>query len=327
MTQRHKSKDKDSEISGVPKPEAAKKEHAVRHEHSSMPEHEAHHPKHALHEHKPASSSHIHTEHARKQSISAEFHECISSFKNMKSLKALFVASFDVLFYVLALVFTLIFAFVMKNVVKPIEGIDPNLMLMSPDTATDIQSVLVKMVGYLIILIIVYALLLLLSYWFSRYLVWTTLLDKRFSIKALGKFLLLNIIWFAVIGILVFLIVLPIKSMSSSTLLMVYSLFMVFVPSIVLLYFTYLVYYIFTEREEIFSSLKDTFILGVRHFKQLWFPAVMMFALFVVVSLISMLSNFMPNIVSDIYVGVLLVAVLTWMKLYAASVLKRHVRV
>lgn len=265
-------------------------------------------------------------EQGHKTSFSHEFRLCLRSLKDIFTLKALAVASFDVLFYILLLAISLLAAYVMNYLIKPLQ--EMNLDIIPASSAADLAGMRTAIIRTLIFISIAYLttfILIFLSFALSRYLIWTTLLKKRLEKRVFWKFALLNLVWSLIIGAVLAAIIVPYVAAFSLQLTPLISIALIII-ALAAFYFTYIIYYVFMDKVLVFSSLKNAFALGARRFRRLWFPSLLMIAVFVIASLISIVSNYLPDIVSQIFVGALLLAAMTWMKLYAVSVLKRHVR-
>jgi len=265
----------------------------------------------------------IHEKQKHNHGFSAEFKHCLHSFKELKSVKALVVASFDVLFYILMFVFTLLFSYMSNLISNPLNAVDPNALLSS--TAEQIGDTKVMMTRILVLLFIavfIYLLLVLLSFVLSRYLIWTTLLNKKMDLKVYFKFVLLNAIWIFCVVIIAVVLLLPLKVMQSQVVIMLYSIiFAVF--TIIVMYFTYLMYYTFTEKNLVFHSIKNSLVSGITRLRKLWFPVALILVVFVIATIISLPTNWLPKIAEDIFAGILLVVFLTWVKIYSVSVMQR----
>ncbi|MBD3313282.1 hypothetical protein GF345_02470 [Candidatus Woesearchaeota archaeon] len=292
-------------------------------EHSAKQSHESGHKSH--HDLKPPSHPH-HRKHEAGYVIN-EFSHCLASLKGLKSFKALIVASFDILFYLIIIGMTLLSSWIVTMIAEPLKDADPSmLMTKSAESLAQLQSSISRVVLLLLIIMIIYVLLSLAAFIFTRYLIWTTILEKKMRVISFLKFALLNLMWFAVIGLLMGGLISLFTSISSPVLLLVFSILAFIVPGIAVVYFTYIMYYLFVSTDKVIPSFTGAFVKGVKRFKRLWLPALLIILVFGIFSFISMLSNFMPGMIADIFVGLLLIIVATWIKIYAAEAIGRYVQ-
>ena len=253
-----------------------------------------------------------------------ELSHFLGSFREMKTPKALVVAGFDVMFYVIALTLTYITSFVLKIIAEPLNDINPAMAsLQSQAQLSQMQGVMTKVLILSLVILAVYLLLVFLSFVLSRQLIWTTLLGKKLKHRAFWKFALLHAIWFAAVLIAMLILSLPARLLQASQEVMAYSVVYILL-FIAVFYFTYMMYYIFTEKEIVLRTIRDMFRLGAKSFSRLWLPFLLSIGVFVAASVISLLSNLLPEMIARVFTGLLLLAVVTWIKVYLSSALKRN---
>jgi hypothetical protein len=259
-------------------------------------------------------------------SFKSHFRNYLASFREIYSLKALTVASFDILFYLLFFGLTYSLSYVVNIVSKPIKGLDPSLIMAAQgaDLGNE-QAVVARVIASLFIMLVIYALILILCFTLSRYMIWTTLMNKAMKAYALLKFFLLNLILVIALSLIITLSILPMGKISDLTALTIYSI-LIYVPlSLLTAYFTYILYYTFVSQELVFSSFKKSFFACIRYARYLWLPVALIMITLIIIVIISMLSNFMPAIIANIFLGLLLMALLTWIKIYAVSSMKKAI--
>ncbi len=263
----------------------------------------------------------------KKSYASAEFSRFLHSFSRLKSLKALLVASFDIMFYILAIALSFIMSFTLEKIIDPLRYMDPSALTTGAVAqASAMNAGISRAINLVIAAAVIYVILLIAGFALSKYMIWTTLVEKGMAVKDFLRFFLLNIVWAIPVIAVGALIFVSSGVLKIPQLVMAYSVIMILLYVIALFYFTYLIYYSFMKKERVFSSIKNAFVEGVKKLNVLWLPLLLVAAVFMVAWAVSLLSFLLPTIISSVLNSVLLIALLTWAKLYAASVFKKHVK-
>ena len=179
-----------------------------------------------------------------------------------------------------------------------------------------LQSTITKFIVLTILLILfvlgVYALF--------KGLIWTKILKKKFTWKYFRKFIALNLLYvlFAVVVFIlpVLLVLLGIKA--GFWLLFLQILFVI--VTIFYFYFRTISTVLFTKTKRI-SSFFRAFEKGANKFKKLILPMLLIGVTFVVISLLSVLLNFVSETISLIIAGLLLITFIAWARIYFSKLI------
>ena len=238
----------------------------------------------------------------------------LNSFKKTDK-RLIYIALCDFLFFLLLIGGLYVWN---SGVAKGIESIPKELLEnpenLSPEktqeTALLMKDYLISIVGYTILLVIFIFLIWCL---FKGY-IWNLALKKKFNLKYYGKFLLLNLLWIAIWLVPLILLFILLKTKPSAKFLVIILVFLV--------YFTNILYILFTKNNLIMESIKNAFNLGFNKIHLFVLPYVLIILAMVVVSLVTWPTSFLPVKVYTFISTLALVFLLAWARLYLADVVK-----
>ncbi len=246
-----------------------------------------------------------------KNYFKKEWKEFLASFK-LKT-KFIYVILLDVLCITATFILGLIYSLLLNNLITPLDGLDlTNLATMGAEGLQ--QYILLKntMYGFLIYtaLLLIFVLIV---YSLFQGLIWNLILKKKFTLKYLGKFSLLNLIWvlFWLIIALVLLIIL--KKIIIVWVILVYILLLI------IFYLTSILYVVFTEKIKIWQAIKDTFNIGKR-IHLFIMPYLLVLGLFIVLNLILLVFSLLPQQVYMFVNLIVLLGFIAWFRFYISDV-------
>ncbi|PIN86810.1 hypothetical protein COV19_02965 [Candidatus Woesearchaeota archaeon CG10_big_fil_rev_8_21_14_0_10_44_13] len=286
----------------------------------------------AAHKHISQQSSQ-HAQHASSYSSSilrrkGLISEYLASWKEVRSLKYLLLILLDVGLYVVLYPLFYLFGLFVGKILQPFQSINvDNLATQTPEQLGIYQQSLSGIVLFLFLLCLAFSLLFILIWSLSRGMMWSKLLDRKITLRYLGKFYLLNLLWSLGWGVIAaFYSVFFYRFAGSSQVVGTIMTIAFILLFLIMTYFMYILYYIFTEGENlIFRSLKEAFVLGVTRFTSLALPLLMVIGSVVLIGLFSYIFKLLPQIVMEILSYMLFFGVFAWIKIYCSNALKERI--
>ena len=244
-----------------------------------------------------------------------ELKEFINSFK----LKFNFIQIllFDLIFYIVVLPSIYLAALIINR-----QGVKVDTTLLTPEaiaTASELEITLLSsqvrsLVVWTLVSFAVVFILALLTWSFTRGLIYTKLLKQKFTLKYFKKFIGLNIfLIMALIPILVFLAVLLKAELMSFIVVSVALLLAV-------AYFISLIYIQFTKNKQlkVFASIGEGLSLGAKKFKKLLLPGILIIIVGYIINVISV------RLPPSTYTSIILFAIfMAWARIYFVSTVER----
>ena len=181
-----------------------------------------------------------------------------------------------------------------------------------------------------------------LAWSFFQGFIWNTILKKKFNLDYFKKFLLLNLACIPLSIILFFIAAVCLKLFKSIILLfsatglntslvmfILLALFtFVFLP--IMLYiinFILILYFYFTKKNKILDSFKNTFDIAVKKIHLLYIPCLIMSLVFVLLAVITIPLNILPEWLSSLFSLIFLVIYAAWMRFYITAVIAKSQRI
>ncbi|TKJ17699.1 hypothetical protein CEE44_04165 [Candidatus Woesearchaeota archaeon B3_Woes] len=144
-------------------------------------------------------------------------------------------------------------------------------------------------------------------------LIWFRIANKKFNFNYSKKFILLNLLWFLIWITPAILLFFVLKKEIIAYLLVIIT--------ILLLHFTNLLYISFTKNPKL-SSIKKAFKIGIKKIHLFILPYLIAIIIFLVISQLYWLYNFMPGNTSTIITVLILIIYLAWFRIYLYNVVK-----
>lgn len=232
----------------------------------------------------------------------------INSFKRI-NLKIFLILGLEFLFY-----FTFMLAgnFLIKLLEKKTANVDltQNLMGLNQQAANTLLTSVKGMFSFLVISMILFGILIIISWSLFKGLIWTITTNKKFSTEFFMKFLKLNLIWLPAWFLLMFLFAIIIKP-AAAPIYMLITLATAF-------YFTNILYPLFLKHNKI-KIIKESFRLGIKKIHHFIMPYAIIIVLFFIISRLYSLITLNINANSNIFFGIILIFV-AWMRYYFVDI-------
>lgn len=259
-----------------------------------------------------------------KEGFVFHWHFLIASLKRLAHKPALFALGYELLFWV---VFLLLGNGLSAYLSKSFAGFYPNAA--SPTQLANLQGPLTELQGklfFLIGLVLVYLVLLYIMWVLSRSLIWSALLSKPWSLKFSAKMLLVQLIWgllFVLPWVILFRIFLALYATAPFT-TGISALYYLYLTVIVLVlagfllvyhHFTSTMYFLFVKRTT-FLSVLQAYPVGFSLVSKAWIPAVYLILLTLLVSIISLVFNIVPETLRSYPTFLVYLILLTFARVY-----------
>jgi len=236
----------------------------------------------------------------------------LNSFKKLDK-QIIYIVLCDFLFLLLLMAGLFLWnAKISKNIAEIPADLLQNPENLSPEmaeqTLSTIKGHIISIMAYTILLLV----FVFLAWTLFKGIIWNIILKKKFTLKYYKKFTLLNLLWFALWLIPVILIIISLKRKPSAIFLLLALIF--------LIYFTNILYILFTKKNLIKHALKNTFNLGLNKIHFFLLPYALMLITMLIISLIIWPANFLPERVFTSISTIVLVFYLAWARFYLADV-------
>lgn len=246
-------------------------------------------------------------------------HQLIASLQNsVKKMKILFeIALYDALFWLVVFLGGFALLNVIKQAGTALQGLplqQPAVMV--PEIMATNTAALQGFVGTAIIGITLLALLSWIAYTGSRYLIWKTIMSKKFDKKSLRQFVALSAIiwaiWLPILAALVFM-------SSQQPPLRI----LVFVWMLVLAYFTPLFFVLFMRTNKVKYSITHGIAYGIGNAHRLLAAYAIIFVIYVVAYQLMRLASQLPSRALQV-ISVLFVILFTaWIRLFLTPIIEK----
>jgi len=179
---------------------------------------------------------------------------------------------------------------------------------MAEQTLSLVKGHVISIMAYTILLLI----FVFLAWTLFKGIIWNITLKKKFTLKYYNQFTLLNLLWFALWLIPVILIIISLKRKPSIIFLLLALIFII--------YLTNILYILFTKKNLIKHALKNTFKIGFNKIHFFLLPYALMLITMLIISLILLPANFLPERIFTSISTIVLVFYLAWARFYLADV-------
>jgi len=228
--------------------------------------------------------------------------------------KLLFIMLYDFGFLAIIFMLSFILGMIFQSFYSKIENLDiSNLALM---TAEQMKQPTEMMQGFLLnvfILTTLFAIIVYLLWAVSRYLIWVLILNKKFSHKDCGKFILTNMIWCVFFVIVVLLNRYVVQQF-------VYVFYFAIIP--IFLYLTPILQIEFVLKNNIIKAFKEMFGAGIKKIHLMIVPLLIILKVFILVCLLGWILLISLKALANIPLMILLFLFLAWARIYLAEVVK-----
>lgn len=167
-----------------------------------------------------------------------------------------------------------------------------------------------------IILAILFLLIFYLIWSLFKGLIYTRMMNKRFTMKYFIKKYLLNMMWITswLIILVGTLLIIKLEVMP----------YMFWILVMLMFHLTIILYIRFTEKNKIFTSIKLAFKTGIKKIHYFILPYLLIFVAFFIVSGISYLGTYLHSIISLTITIILLLLFLAWSRYYIIETVKYY---
>ena len=196
----------------------------------------------------------------------------INSFKRI-NLKILLILIFDILFY---FIFIQVGKFLLKVITKKADNVDltQNLIDLNQQAANNLLSSMREFFLFFAFSIILFLILMIISWSIFNGLIWSIVSDKKFNLKFFKKFFLLNLICLQIWFLLIILFAIIMKPQTAA-------IFMIIIL-IIAFYLTNILYPLFLKENRI-RKIKEAFKLGISKIHYFIVPYAIIIALFLII--------------------------------------------
>ena len=246
------------------------------------------------------------------------------SFKK-SGLRPIKIAAYDFLFYLALTAILVSLLLSMKANFEPLQELIPTLTKISEffsqtgelpydtgdlsKTLKDIKSTFYFTIARAILIVVGAILLSIVNISLFKGLIWSSVLEKKFSKKFFNKFLLLNLLWYLlwIIAAVLFFVLVKVNIAA----------ILITIELALMLYFTPLAYSLFDENRNVFRLIKEAFSLGTKRFFYLSLPYLIVISLLLVLFFtVGLLGFIIPFIIFAVIFWVAFLAFRGWARLY-----------
>lgn len=244
----------------------------------------------------------------------------------------------DLLFILVSYIALFLWSSWVSSSALKISGLD--LTMLSEDAVNELAALKSFYYGTLVcsLLLIIF---LFLAWSFFQGFIWNTILKKKFNLNYFKKFLLLNLACIPLSIILLFIAVtcfwffksvfLFFSTTGVNTGLVMFILLVLFTFILlpIMLYLAcvvWILYFYFTKKNNILYSFKNTFDIGIKKIKLLYVPCLIMSLVFVLLSLITIPLNLLPEWLNSLFSLIFLIIYAAWMRFYITTVIAKSER-
>jgi len=226
-----------------------------------------------------------------------------NSFKNKKIL---LVLAINILFILITTILIKLTKIISQSQLQKINEID--LSNIVSQTEAQLQATVSTLRGFALFAVltaILFLLLLIINWSLCQGIIYNVLLKKKFSLKYLNKFLLLNIIWFIPWLIIIFIVLFggKIESFMIPTLIFLF----------LFLHFSLILYTLFTKNNKL-SQIKKSLKLGITKFHYFIIPYIIITITFIILSQLNLFNlNF-------IVIALVYLLFFSWLQNYTKEV-------
>ena len=243
--------------------------------------------------------------------IKQNFTWFINSFKRI-NLKIFLILILDILFY---FIFVQAGKFFIKIIQKKAANVDltQNLLGLNQQAGSNLLSSVRGFFFFLVFSVILFIILMIINWSVFKGLIWSITTNKKFNLKFLKKFFLLNLIWLPFWFILIFLIAIGVKP-TTAPIFMIISLALAF-------YLTNILYPLFLKDNKI-NKIREAFKLGIKKIHYFIVPYAIIIILFFIISNIYSFVAANNNLNQNIAYVLLLVFV-AWLRYYFVEIVNK----
>jgi hypothetical protein len=247
----------------------------------------------------------------------------LESFKFKKNF--LYTIAYDALFFIIAILFIKLFGSILGRMSSNVDMSIINKAVLSPSPA---QAEILKMtltnakavVYGLGIAIVLYLIIIIFAWSFSRGLIYSKLLNKKFNNRFYWKFLSLNLVFYIPLLIISIAFVYVIKEIPQAIYILILVLLAIF-------YFLALSYISFVKNNKIFKAIGNALEFGFTKIHKMLIPLIFILIMFVIMSLLTALIIMNLSFSIKPYVSLFIFLIyLAWLRIYFVnSALKANI--
>lgn len=249
--------------------------------------------------------------------IIKEFKTYKESIRKINKKTPLLIA-YDFLGYIIIYIAFLYYSILLYREIFFLDQLqtDPSILLEGLNKITSLTTSVEGFVTFLSISTLIFVVVSILIWSFFKGLIYNVILKKKFNFRFYYKFALLNLI--LLIAALIIL-ALPIVIFKNTVWpVLVYTL--LFLIS----YLTINIYVNFTEKREIFRSIKNGVSFGISKIQHFLIPFIIIFITFVILNFLLLATNVLSDTLAGIITLILLLLFLAWTRYYLILVVKKH---
>ncbi|MBU4493619.1 MAG: hypothetical protein KKA61_04570 [Nanoarchaeota archaeon] len=245
---------------------------------------------------------------------------------------------FDFIFVIVSGVALFLWRLWLNSSASKIQGLD--LTVVNENLVQELAALKSFYYGILIcsLLLIIF---LFFAWSFFQGFIWNTILKKKFDLDYFKKFLLLNLACIPLSIILFFIAAICIgffnsiflffstTGLNTSIVMFILLILFAFIFLPIMLYlinFILILYFYFTKKNKILDSFKNTFNIAVKKIHLLYIPCLIMSLVFVLLSVITIPLNILPEWLTSLFSLIFLIFYAAWIRFYIAAVIAKSER-
>ena len=236
----------------------------------------------------------------------------INSFKKI-DLKIFPIVFFDLAFYSLVPLIAIATFKIIQNKALAI-NLPQNLLQLGAENAEKLLANLRGFYFLLIAMIILMFITIIIDWSIFKGLAWSFTLKKKFNLKFLLRFFLLNLVWLGIFITLIILFAIAFKEIA----LPIYMLIFL----IIWIYFTNIIYTLFIKNPNI-KSIKKAFKLGFTKIHYFILPYLVLIIILLIIYAIMFLITFLPYGIGLTIMVLMLLFYLAWARFYIVEVINQ----
>ncbi len=226
----------------------------------------------------------------------------VNSFKNKNIV---IILALNILFVTITTILVKLTKTISAPWIKVLEKADLDLALQSEAKMQELANSLRGFVLFVILTTIIFILLIIINWSFFQGVIYNILLKKKFNMKYLGKFLLLNIIWFIPWTILLFIIIAGSKAN--------YLLISFYTTILIFIHFSSILYILFTKNSKL-KEIKNALKIGILKIHHFILPYIIITITFIILSQLNLLN------INILAIGLVYLLFFSWIQNYLKEI-------
>lgn len=253
------------------------------------------------------------------QYIVDSFKALINSFKTI-NVNLIFVVLADILFFTLSYGVFYFFSVLLSKKALQVQGfVNMATLEQSMSVANDLKSFILT----IYVLLAVFIIFMIFNWSFSRFCIWSLILEGKIKLQNFLRFLLANILWSLAWLLPLFLAFYPllliVRIQGAIERPPFFPIFLISFVLVALSHFSYLFFISLIKENKIGKAFASAFRIGTVKIRFFILPYVLAFLCFSIVSLISYPLSFISQKISFVFMFILFIAYIAWLRFYLSK--------